>query len=253
MIKPNTKLSVIVAFFVTVATASIALAGDVDVRGATSTNILDVQNTSTALVDRVAVYGKSAPAAYYGAGGSFVGGYLGVKGVATTSGTGGRIGVWGEASGGASSNVGVYGSASGGTANYAGYFYGNVYISGTLINPPSDETLKDEIVDLEGSLEQVMELKPKSFRYRTEDFPEMNLANGYHMGLLAQELEQVIPELVTEVPVPEREADKGQNQEPKTFLAANYIELIPVLIRAIQEQQEQIATLQVEVAKLKAR
>lgn len=241
------KLLVAIIFSVVIAGASVALAGDVDVRGGSSTNILDVQNTSTDQVERIAVYGKSVPAAGWGVGGIFEGGDMGVKGMSTISGSGTRIGVEGYAASGSTFNIGVYGYANGGTA-YAGYFQGNVYTTGQYL--PSDENLKDEINDLDGSLDQVMELKPKIYRYRTKENPNMNLPEGYHMGLLAQELAQVMPDLVTEVPIPDNTIDKDSNgvRKPQTFLAANYIELIPVLIKAIQEQQQQMENLEAEVA-----
>jgi len=57
--------------------------------------------------------------------------YFGVYGTAN-GGSGGNYGVYGSATGGAAS-YGVYGTASGASStNYAGYFYGNVYVSGTL-------------------------------------------------------------------------------------------------------------------------
>ena len=74
----------------------------------------------------------------------------------------------------------------------------------------------------------------------------MNLPDGYHIGLLAQELEDVFPDLVSYTPMPE---DEKSQSEKKGYLAVNYMELIPVLIGAIQEQQWQIADLQDEVAR----
>lgn len=114
--------------------------------------------------DAVGVYGKSAQADYYGYGGYFVGGYVGVYGdisptgsntyrgvVGTVSGgTGINYGILGIASNG-NSNYGVYGMADGGTTNWAGFFSGNVNVSGTLskgggsfkIDHPLDPTNKN--------------------------------------------------------------------------------------------------------------
>jgi len=59
-----------------------------------------------------------------------------------------------------------------------------------------------------------------------------------HLGLLAQEVEGIIPEIVD---VPDS-ADE--------HYGLSYIELVPVLIRAIQEQEARIETLETRVASL---
>lgn len=56
----------------------------------------------------------------------------GVFGEASGTGAFTHTGVYGYASGGNHTNYGVFGFASGGTTNYAGYFAGDVYVSGTL-------------------------------------------------------------------------------------------------------------------------
>jgi hypothetical protein len=95
-----------------------------------------------------------------------------------------------------------------------------------------------------------MQLKPKSFRFRTEDKEnaKMNLPEGNHVGLIAEDLQEVFPELVR--PVTVTDEDKDKTIATRTILAVNYVELIPVLIKAIQEQQQQIAELQYQVASL---
>ena len=114
--------------------------------------------------DGIGVYGKSVPADYYGIGGYFWGGYEGVKGIVDATGTGSYYGVFGQATGGTGSNFGIYGRAQNGTysygiygvalggttTNWAGYFNGNVNVTGTLskgggsfkIDHPLDPTNK---------------------------------------------------------------------------------------------------------------
>ena len=116
--------------------------------------------------DGVGVYGKSVPADYFGYGGYFQGGFVGVRGevkptgssyysgvqgVIFQGGAGYNYGVFGEATGGGTgTNIGIYGEAYGGTTNWAGYFAGNVNITGTVskgggsfkIDHPLDPTNK---------------------------------------------------------------------------------------------------------------
>jgi len=102
---------------------------------------------SSPAFDGVAVYGDATANDYYGFGGKFAGGYMGVRGDVTatgsasyygaygavTGGTGTCFGVYGVASGG-DWNVGVYGTAHGGVNNWAGYLDGDVRVAGS-INP----------------------------------------------------------------------------------------------------------------------
>jgi hypothetical protein len=111
--------------------------------------------------DAVGVYGESKPQDFYGTGGEFVGGYVGAKGSVAPTGNGFYYGLVGDCTGGSGdncgvrgaasasflswgvqgaatgsgTNYGVYGYASGGTTDWAGYFEGDVRVTGTLVNP----------------------------------------------------------------------------------------------------------------------
>jgi len=111
-----------------------------------SAHVVHAEVTGTGMGDAIAVVGTSAPSDNYGIGGYFEGGYRGVVGSVTQTGAGYIRGVWGTVSGGTGSNYGVYGTAFGGNTNYgvygvasgassasyAGYFYGDVHVTGTL-------------------------------------------------------------------------------------------------------------------------
>ena len=115
-----------------------------------------------------------------------------------------NIGVRGSATGGSFYNRGVWGSASG-SNNFGGYFTNGVYISGN-ITTPSDERLKTNIRDLDGVdiLARVVVLNPKRFEFmsdpelRQQNLPALGASDSERFGLIAQELEQVFPELVSE-------------------------------------------------------
>ena len=64
----------------------------------------------------------------------------------------------------------------------------------------------------------------------------MNFDDGDHSGLIAQDVEEILPHIVYTVNDDEKDT-KGKK-------AVNYIELIPYLIEAIKNQQEQISILQ---------
>lgn len=163
------------------------------------------------------------------------------------------FGVRGDAAEAENVSYGVKGSASGSDA-YAGYFTGHVYVGGNISNS-SDEHLKQNIQALDGSemLEQVNQLQPRSYRNLSEeelqqqqDLPDLNMSEGEQLGMVAQELEEVFPELVSEVThiLDEgEELPEGQEPETTTTKAVDYNGLIVVLLAAVQEQQEQIEEL----------
>jgi hypothetical protein len=216
----------------------------VQVQGSSSSaDVLLSKNTSTASQDRRAVHGISTPAPYWGIGGYFEGGYMGVFGSATLSGTGSRYGGYFMAANGLN-NYGVFGSAPTGANNYAGYFSGNVFISGTLTQP-SDLELKTNLKDLqEGTLSQVLRLRPKTYRYLpSASMNGLSLPTGDQVGFVAQDVAQIFPDLVTEVSVPS--PVKGRADEK--FLSVDYVKIVPLLVKALQEQQTQINALKAQV------
>jgi hypothetical protein len=108
--------------------------------------------------------------------------------------------------------------------------WSNVFAAnGTIVT--SDERLKKAITNLGYGLSQVMQLRPVSFQWKDRD------DGRTYLGLLAQEVEQIVPEAI------EKDTD------PATPLGMNYASLVPILIKAVQEQQ---TTLEHRDAKLKA-
>jgi hypothetical protein len=129
---------------------------------------------------------------------------------------------------------------------YAGYFNGDVYISGTF--GPSDQKLKRDIQSLDGALDIVMQIQPHTYYFREQDYPGMALPEGRQYGLIAQEVEQFLPELIMENVHPATTDPDGNVIYPAVdFKSMNYQELIPILIGAIQEQQELIEKQQAQI------
>ena len=151
---------------------------------------------------------------------------------------------------------GVYGStgASGplGGTRYAGYFAGNVYVTGTLTQA-SDAALKTDVRPLAdalggGALPRVLALRPSAYRFTADErYAGLNLPEGEHYGLVAQEVAEVLPALVREGVHPA--GDDGS--EGLRYRAVDYVSLVPVLVQALQEQQAQIEALRAEVQALR--
>jgi hypothetical protein len=174
----------------------------------------------------------------------------GVYTTASSTGTTQTYGVYASAGGSASTTYGIYASTSSGATRYAGYFNGNVTVTGTFIEP-SDRSLKRNIHEVEGSLDKVMRLRPTEYEYLPERQKSMNLAEGPQMGFIAQELQKVLPNAVTknvqyieddsaEANPSDRSRSSRKAPEKVEYLGINYISIIPLLTGAIQDQQKSI-------------
>jgi len=123
----------------------------------------------------------------------------------------------------------------GSTDNFFVYGKGKVWHSG--IQQLSDVSVKENVKSMSSSVQVLSQLRPVSFNYTPEAFsssPTENPETVY--GLVAQEVELIIPELV-------EERDDGMK-------GIAYTELIPFLIGAIQEQQIEIETLKSQITDL---
>ena len=89
---------------------------------------------------------------------------------------------------------------------------GTIVISGTLVEA-SDERFKTNIKPVENILDKIMQLNPVSYK-------KIN-SNQFEYGFIAQEIRKVFPEIVYE--------------DKEGYLHINYISLIPLLVKAIQE------------------
>ena len=91
----------------------------------------------------------------------------------------------------------------------------------------SDARLKSNIVSLGSTLSKLLQIDGKSYEMKGKQ----------KIGVLAQEIQEVFPELVSE--------------DDNEMLAVNYQGLVPVLINALKEQQIEIETYRDEVSELK--
>lgn len=94
--------------------------------------------------------------------------------------------------------------------------------TGKIVAGASDARLKQNIKSLEGGLDKIKALRGVSFEWT----PESNMGGGIRFGLIAQEVQEVIPEMV-------RPRSKGDG-----MLSLSYTEVVPWLIEAVKELSE---------------
>jgi hypothetical protein len=177
------------------------------------------------------VYGLNSFSGAYG----WIGGGEGVYGN-NTSGTGvsgdGYYGV-----NGSGSYIGVIGSAPAVSGNY-GIFSSGQAGGTTTWAASSDLRFKKNIQPLTHSLDNVLKLRGVSYDWRTEEFPGRNFKTNRDIGVIAQEVLNVIPEVVI--------------QDREGYYSVSYEKIVPMLIEAIKELEQKVVALQQENDKLDA-
>jgi len=107
------------------------------------------------------------------------------------------------------------------------YVTGTIY--GTLFNP-SDQILKDNIEKIsETKVQELKNLAPKEFTYKENPSQK-------HYGFIAQDFEQIYPELVS--------------NSVMGYKTINYLELIPLLVSKINSMQKEIDELKIHLIHL---
>jgi len=199
-----------------------------------STDAFQVAGTAPADAARIDSSGNLLVGSTYGAG---VQVYF-----ANTDGVNSRSGA---AAGNARSLYTGYYSA---TTSTAGTLSFNVTTNGNVTNtnnsygPISDVKLKENIVDVTPKLEKLLQVRIVNYNLKA------NLGYESHkqIGVIAQELEQVFPGLVDESP----DRDEEGNDLGTTTKSVKMSVFVPMLIKAMQEQQALITQLTARITAL---
>jgi hypothetical protein len=158
---------------------------------------------------------------------------------------------------GSSENYGIYTTAGGGTLNYAlfatvatndpitsippasgsyaGYFNGSVIRTGSD-NFTSDANLKTGIDTLTNALDIIEQLNPKTFFYDTTNVYDISFSSKKQFGFIAQDVEQVLPEIVGSATHPASYDTLGNLITPAyTYKTLQYQSFTAILTKGIQE------------------
>ncbi len=117
----------------------------------------------------------------------------------------------------------------------------DVYATNGTINT-SDRRDKENIQDLDYGLKEILQLRPVRFNWK--DRPQ----SGEKLGLIAQEIQPIIKEVVKTFDFDATEEDESVLvRKELDRLGVYYSDLIPVLIKGIQQQQNQIILLKQKI------
>jgi hypothetical protein len=131
--------------------------------------------------------------------------------------------------------------------------WGAVYATNGVITT-SDMNLKTNVKPLNYGLNEILKLQTITYNWKNYKLGKTNIPldkQEKKIGFSAQQLLEVLPEVVqTHSWVPANE--NGDYKEVKNeYLGVNYSDIIPVTVKAIQEQQTQIEELKKEIEELK--
>ncbi len=121
------------------------------------------------------------------------------------------------------------------TGSYRLEVNGRLKTSG--VNETSDARYKGDVSPIQNALLKVGQLQGVNFTWKQTEFPDNGFSSGIQMGLIAQQVEPVIPEVV--------------HTDSSGFKSVEYSKLVALLIEAIKEQQEEIEKLKLENVSLK--
>ena len=130
-------------------------------------------------------------------------------------------------------------------------FFRDTAIQVNSLKVASDQMLKEMVTPVNNISSLLSNLNTYSYKYKKEQFPNVGIDGGYHYGLMAQELEQVFPMLVSDHTAGALYDSTGSEIAPAVdYKTINYLELIPLLIQGFKEQQETINTLTGQITAL---
>lgn len=148
----------------------------------------------------------------------------GVRGENLGTGSAG-IGVYGSHNG---TGWGVYGRCVAGTGvrawggTWGVYSVGSMYTTGSY-QSPSDARFKEDVEPLTDSLNTILKLRGVEFSWKQDEYPEYNFSEERQIGFIAQEIVEVLPEVV------------NKSDDKDGFYSVSYGRIVPILVEAIKE------------------
>ena len=149
---------------------------------------------------------------------------------------------------------GVYGArfnSGGANTGWGGVFISDLGYTG-FFGIFSDANLKEDVAVLSNAMFLIKQLNPVTFNYKTDLYPNAGFSEDKQYGFIAQEVAQVIPEAVKVKSLPlngaaERSPNEALDLQFEDFHALDMTKMIPIMVKALQEQEETISDLQSQI------
>ncbi|MCB0408842.1 MAG: tail fiber domain-containing protein [Flavobacteriales bacterium] len=137
-------------------------------------------------------------------------------------------------------NFGIIASAPATGSNRAGYFVGIAEsTSGGILS--SDQMFKTDVENIKDAVSILKKLKPHTYKMNTTGFPQFNFSDKKQFGFIAQEIGEVLPDLVHDSYMPSELDSLGNEISPAvSYKSLNYNALIPITVQAVNEITDKI-------------
>ena len=132
----------------------------------------------------------------------------------------------------------------------------NLSARGNVTAYSSDKRLKENLKHIESPLDKVQKLNGYTFDW-ISGIEEVGFVPDHKkndIGLIAQEVNDVLPQAVAPAPFDmlwDKDKMKNISKSGENYLTVQYERLVPLLVEAIKDQQEQINTLKEEIKSIK--
>ncbi|MBG9375174.1 tail fiber domain-containing protein [Panacibacter sp. DH6] len=112
----------------------------------------------------------------------------------------------------------------------------------------SDLRDKKNVEELKYGLKEIMQLRPVKFQWNSATAS----VSGDKFGVIAQEIQKVLPQVVRDYEYKINEETGAREKVPAARMGVMYADIIPVLIKGMQEQQKIINELQERLVKVES-
>ena len=131
---------------------------------------------------------------------------------------------------------------------------GDLSATGNIISYYSDKRLKDILGIIDNPLDKIKKLNGVYYKKNklAEDLGMVNKMNEgrTEVGLIAQEVEEVLPEIVHLAPI-DTDTDTGKSLSGENYLTIDYTKVVPLLVESVKELTMKIEKLEEENKKLR--
>ena len=117
------------------------------------------------------------------------------------------------------------------------YLNGDISVTGDVISESnsSDSRLKDIHSTIDNGLERLKHINPVEFKWNKKAQDEFGADDEVHTGLLAQEVEKVLPDIVK------------RSSWSRDYKAIKYERMVPLLLSAIKQLQNKVESLEAQL------
>jgi hypothetical protein len=127
--------------------------------------------------------------------------------------------------------------------NASGTPVNGLYVHGDLeynagLTSVSDKRYKTNIKSLNNTLENISKIRGVTYDWKRNEYPERNFSDKKQIGVIAQEVEEVFPELVS--------------TNEAGYKSVDYVKLTPILLEAVKELEKQNSELEKRMIKIES-